>query len=608
MKVTDYIAQRLEQEGITHVFLVQGGANNDLIYSIADRENMRYVAMNHEQAAGFAAEGWAKVRGTTGCAVATSGPGGHNLVTPIANCFYDSVPCLFITGQVNSKFLRPSKSIRQVGFQETDIDAIVEPITKMSCRVMDAKMLPYLLDQALWLCRSGRPGPVLLDIPTDIQKQDIDLAHCTQWHDPLIDTCRKEHVDHVIEKLKTARRPVMLIGGGARGAESAFMALAAALKIPCFPTWNALDIVASDNPYYAGRVGTYGGSGRNFAIQNCDLLLCIGTRLSGRITGGIPKQFAREAYRITVDIDVHALFQKNQQLPFHYNIHADANNFMGALEFQIRQQTIHGHDMGGSYNNPLLPDWHTWLDTVMMWKRKYDLETAAPIETAPALNPYAVTRDLAALLPEDAIIVTDCGGNVVVMNQAFATKTGQRFFSNNGNSPMGFSFAAAIGAWFADPSRVIVCVIGDGGMQMNIQDLQTLCNYPIDIKVLIYNNHCYGITRAFQETHYEGRLEASVRGRGYSAPNFCEIAAAYGLSHARIDKNSDVVESLYALLLDSRSVIVDVDIGDFHKYEPRIFGWDTPIEDMYPYLPREEFRKNMLVEPVEGWHTPRMPG
>ncbi|MDZ4343263.1 MAG: thiamine pyrophosphate-binding protein [Candidatus Binatia bacterium] len=604
MKVSDYIIQRLAEEGITHAFLVQGGAMNDLLYSIADHPTMEYVCAGHEQCAGFMAEGYTKARddGTPGLAIATSGPGAQNLLTAIANCYYDSVPVIFLTGQVKTTFLRPSRALRQVGFQECDIVAMARPVTKYSVMIRHANDIRYELEYALWFCRDGRPGPVLLDLPVDVQQAEIDPEALAKFGPPSfrqkiinLGDAFSTGIDQFLDDLARAERPALLIGGGVRGkrAVETFNLLAEALRVPCFPTWNALDVVPSDHPWYGGRIGTYGGAGRNFGIQNCDLLLAIGCRLSGRITGGAPTTFARGAKRYAVDIDEALLDPCTQQQPFHVNIHADATEFMRELEAAHRRNMINkewadGHDAALTI----------WWNTVQAWRDKYDPVRPEHGEG----HPYRFVRELSHLLPADAVIMTDCGGNVVTMNHAFETKTGQRYFSSNGNSPMGFAIAGAIGAWHADPSRPVICVIGDGGLSINAQELAALRRTTV--KVFVLNNHCYGITRAFQETHNAGRAEASSPATGVWLPSVDALARAYGIQSFSSSRR----HRLQSTLSYPGPFIYDVDIGDFHDYAPRIFGWGTPIEDMYPYLPRDEFRANLIgIEPLPGWETPKEP-
>jgi len=601
MKVADFIINYLADYGIKEMFVVYGAANGDLIDAFTRTNKTRYVAVMHEQAGGFAAEGYAKVSGKPGVAIATSGPGGMNFVTPIGNCFYDSVPCLFITGQINSKFLRPDPSIRQVGFQETDIVGIVRPITKYAVMLQKPEDVKYELEKALFLAEKGRPGPVLIDIPLDIQKQDIDVSTLVGF-DPttektVFDMAKVDaQIDQYLSDLSRARRPVLMIGAGVAiaGGTAKLLEVGRALKIPMFPTWNALDIIASDYEYYGGRIGTYGGPGRNFGLQNSDLVLAIGSRISGRITGGNLRSFLRSAKKYVVDVDEALLQKKLQQVPFDVSMHCDAKLFLERLKAKLQQKT--------------LPNFTEWTAKVMEWKIKYDPVRKEYFDQKEFANPYVFMKLLSDAMGNRDVFVGDCGGNIVISNHAFATKTGQRYITNNGNSPMGFSFAGAIGAWFAsDKKQNVVCSIGDGGFNMNIQELQTCVTYGVKMKTFILNNHIYGITKAFQETNFEGRMEACGP-KGYNPPDFIKICQAYGVKTFTISSNSEITKVVKEVLAYDGPAICDVNCHEWHSYEPRIFGWRTPIEDMYPYLPRDEFRANMFIEPLEGWEKPEMPG
>ena len=614
MKVADYVIKYLEDIGIREVFVVYGAANGDLIDAFTRMKDIKYVCTMHEQGGGFAAEGYAKSWGRglgIGAAIATSGPGGMNLVTPIGNCYYDSVPCIFITGQINSQFLRPDPEIRQVGFQETDIVGIVTPITKYAKMVTKAEDIGYELSKAIHLMLNGRPGPVLLDIPLDIQKKEIDPDKLFLYEVPTLNSYQVYvtfQIDDFLEDLQKAKRPVIMIGGGCSSSIGIVQDALRVLKIPAYPTWNALDIVCSDNEFYGGRIGTYGGPGRNFGIQNCDLLLAVGSRISGRITGGNISSFARGAKKYVVDVDKPILQKKLQQVPFDKNILCDAGLFLGLLTDRAR--------------DIVLPDFSEWLNKCIEWREKYDPVKSTMFEVRPDVHPYAFMRILSEKCTPNDIIVADCGGNIVVFNHAFKTKYGQKFFTNNGNSPMGFSMCGAIGAWFArsgpgspykDMSKEIrgnvICVIGDGGMTMNIQELSTIKNYGINVKIFILNNHIYGITKAFQEVNFEGRSEACGP-KGYNPPNFLEIARAYGIKAQSLSSNQRSIQEalIDSVLSDDESVVVDVVSHEFHSYYPKISGWKTPIEDMEPYLDRDEFRKNMIIDPLPGWETCKYTG
>jgi len=593
MKVADYIINYLADYGIEDVFLVYGAANGDLVDAFTRNDKIRYIATMHEQGGGFAAEGHAKISGKIGVAMATSGPGGMNFVTSIGNCFYDSVPCLFITGQIKSQFMRPDKSIRQIGFQETDIVSVVEPMVKYAKTITDPLDVKYQLEKALHLATEGRPGPVLLDIPLDIQQQNVDEKDLLGYDVSLKNTYDLDvinnQIDTYIDDLKNSKRPCLMIGGGVRlsGAVDELLELGRQLKIPMFPTWNALDIVCSDYEYYGGRIGTYGGAGRNFGIQNSDLLLAIGSRISGRITGGNVNTFAREAKKYMVDVDKPGLQKKLQQVPFDECIYSDAKLFINLLIERLKNED--------------LPSFDGWVDKVMDWKIKYDPVVDNMFKSRKYPHPYAFIRILSEEMKSNDIFVADCGGNIVVSNHAFETKTGQRYFTNNGNSPMGFSFAGAIGASIAaDDLQDVVCVIGDGGFNMNIQELQTIVNYNIPVKTIILNNHIYGITKAFQETNFDGRAEACGP-IGYNPPNFKDIVEAYKIPTMVVDDGMDydkVRAHIKEFLNHKGPIVMDFNCHEYHTYDPKIVGWKTPIEDMYPYLSEDEFNENMYIEPI----------
>jgi len=603
IKVADYVIRCLADVGIEKMFVVYGAANGDLIDAFTRISHTQYVAVMHEQAGGFAAEGYAKISGKPGVAIATSGPGGMNLLTSMGNCFYDSVPCVFLTGQINSRFLRPDPSVRQVGFQETDIVGMATPVTKYAKLVLKPEDIRYELEKALWLCQNGRPGPVLLDLPLDVQKTEVDESSLMGYDPkPIRNTSNLDEVDNqirtLLDDLGQAERPCLLVGGGMRlaGAQDEVRELGATLKIPCFPTWNALDIITSDFEFYGGRVGTYGGAGRNFGIQNCDLLLALGSRISGRITGGNVQSFARGAKKYVVDVDEALLQPKLQQLPCDVNILCDGKLFVQRFLAHLKRNGTRQH----------FPSWERWMAKVREWKERYDPVRPKFFHHQERVHPYAFMRLLSQKMGPTDILVGDCGGNIVVSNHSFETKYGQRNLTNNGNSPMGFSFAGAMGAWFAQPERRVVCTIGDGGFNMNLQELQTFLNYGVKVKTFILNNHIYGITKAFQETNFQGRTEACGP-IGYTPPDFVKIVEAYGMKTLRIEEQSTMAEQIDEVLHFDGPVVCDVNMDEFHTYEPRIFGWKTPIEDMYPYLSREEFRENMLIEPVESWKNPEYP-
>jgi len=330
MRVSEYVIERLAGVGIDTCFLVYGGAISDLVDALPGR--MKYVVCQHEQGAVFAAEGYAKAKGIPGLVIVTSGPGGGNIVTGLQNCFYDSTPLIALTGQVPTQFMRPPRSkLRQLGFQETPIVDIVKPITKYARTVMQGAEIGWTMDQALHIASDGRPGPVLVDLPNNVQREEIKPQNLNRYQPEPQERDATVAAEVFMFDLERADRPGILVGGGAYRARHEIMAFAERHDIPVFRTWNAQDIATDDHPCYAGTVGTYGGPGRNFGVQNCDLLLCLGCRLSGRITGGLPETFARDAFLYVVDVDPGLLDPQYQPRKADVNVHATCEEFLHAL-------------------------------------------------------------------------------------------------------------------------------------------------------------------------------------------------------------------------------------------------------------------------------------
>jgi len=594
MKAADFVINYIADQGIKDVFVVYGAANGDLIDGFVRTDKTRYVCPMHEQAGGFAMEGYAKVSGKTAVGIATSGPGGQNFVTPAANCYFDSVPAVFITGQVKTKYQKkPDSIIRQIGFQEADMVGIFNSITKYATMVRNPKDIKYELQKAFHIAQEGRPGSVLLDLPIDIQKADINPEELKSFKPEAKQSDSKEMdrvISSYIKDLSNSERPVMFIGGGVRlaGGIEKLLEIGEKYGIPMFPTWNATDVVTSDLSFYGGRVGTYGGRGRNFGVQNSDLFLSIGSRISGRIFGSQVNYFARGAKKYLIDIDLGNTTKGLHPLSLEETLTADAKTFLEKLDEALEATKV--------------KDFSDWMRKVTEWRDRYDPVKKEFFEQKSPTHPYAFTRILSEEMQRGDILVGDCGGNIVTINHAFETKRGQRSITNNGNSPMGFSFAGAMGAYLAsDKKHNTVCIIGDGGFNMNIQELQTVRNYNLAFKTFIMNNHVYGITKAFQERNFEGRMEACGP-VGYNPPDFIPICEAYGIKTFKIKNNKEARNVIRKVLEYDGPAVCDVDCHEHHTYLPSVSG-DVPIEDMKPFLPREEFRRNMIIPPVKGWEN-----
>ncbi|OGH51230.1 MAG: hypothetical protein A3H17_01225 [Candidatus Levybacteria bacterium RIFCSPLOWO2_12_FULL_37_14] len=589
MKASDYLAAFLVKNGIHHVFQVIGGASVHMVNSLDDQKGMNYICVNHEQAATMAAEAYARMTKNMGAAMATSGPGMTNLITGIGCAYFDSIPIICITGQVNTFESKGKSRARQIGFQETDIVKMVKPITKFSVQVTDPDDLKYLLEKAVAIAKSGRPGPVLIDIPMDIQRAEIDPKKLKSFNGSEL----KEDLDDIktiedkilqtIELIQKAKRPVVIAGGAIRYADQVdkFENLIDILGFPVVATWSGIDVLPHDHPLYRGQIGVYGARGANFTIQNSDCIISIGSRLDTRITGGKPETFARAAKKIVVDIDRAELY-KNRGLTPDVGL---CSNVAQVIPLLIK-----------SAEKIKIPDVTSWKKKTLEWKNKYPQVLSSWRRRKSKVDPYVFMEALSNSLSGKDIVVTDCGANLTWTIQGFNVKRGLRLFSAMGNSPMAYAFPASIGASIALNKKPVVCIIGDGGFQMNIQELQTMIYHKLPIKIFIINNHSYGIIKQFQEMYFHGKYVATTPESGYSVPDFIKIAKAYGVATETIRNHKELYPKIKKVLACKGSILCDVIIPDDSKLIPKLeFG--KPIEDLSPLLPRKEFLGNMIVDP-----------
>lgn len=592
IKVTDFIAEYLRDLGVTHTFAITGGASVHMIKSIGDCDGIEYVCPHHEQAAAMAADAYSRVTGNIGCALATSGPGATNLLTGIACAWFDSVPVIYLTGQVTRFRFKGNTGVRQMGFQETDIVSMAKPITKYATLVERAEDLRTVLDKAVLIARSGRPGPVLIDIPDDLQREMVDPTVLNSGVRGAVsnkNTSQKPKIADVnktIKLLQASKRPVMIIGQGVRlaGAVEDVKVLAKRLQIPVCPSWAAADIFTEDTGLLGGTFGTHGTRAGNFAVQNADFILSIGARLSTRETGSPMSSWAREAKLTIVDIDAAELkkFPHFGKL-IHVPIEADAKAFISTFN-----KTLSEGD---------LPNTRSWLNQVASWRKTYKVCTAenyAEYET----NPYVFVDQLSDQLETGDIIVTDTGCAVAWTMQGFKFKDGQRLFHAFNNTPMGYAIPAAIGAAFATGRKKrIICIVGDGSMMMNLQELATIQHHQLPIKIFLLNNGGYSMVRQTQEQWLDAQYDATSKMGGVSFPDFEMLAKASQLVSFTIGKNDDVKEAIHATISEERPSFCNVIISPEHRVLPQTkFGF--PIEDAEPLLPRAEFLKNMLVKPL----------
>jgi acetolactate synthase-1/2/3 large subunit len=589
VKMSDFIADFLASQGIRHAFAITGGASIHMIDSIARHPDIDYICPQHEQGGAMAADGYARVTGNLGCAIATSGPGATNLITGICCSYFDSVPVLYLTGQVTTFRFKGDTGVRQMGFQETDVVPMVEPVTKYAVLVRDPLRIRYELEKAVHIARSGRPGPVLVDVPDDLQRAQIDPSRCPPFvpqRDRLDDLPLSAEVARCLPLLAQAERPVLVIGWGVRLAHAAdaVRELAERLRFPVLPSWAAMDIFPGDHPLLVGGFGTHGTRYGNFAVQNADLVLSIGARLSTRETGSPISSWARAARTIAVDIDPAELnkfttFGRPLDLP----IVADAARFTHELLARLE----------GFRGRPL----DAWHERVRGWKRRYPVCTQANHDREP-VDPYAFVDTLARLSSEGDVIFSDTGCAVAWMMQGFHFKRDQRFFHAFNNTPMGYGLPGAIGASLALGGRPVILVTGDGSLLMNIQELCTADRHALPIKVLLLNNGGYSMVQQTQDQWLEGRYFATTVAGGLSFPDFQMVARGCGFASRSIERNRDLEPVIKEVLAMEGPVLCDIRVPPESRVIPQVrFG--RPIEDSEPFLDRGEFFENMIVEPLD---------
>ena len=594
IKVSDYIAQFLAEMKISHVFAITGGASIHIIHSLAERNDIDFICTHHEQAGAMAADVYSRVSNTIGCSVATSGPGAMNMITGIAGAWFDSVPVLYITGQVARFRFKGDTGVRQMGFQETDIVSMVGSVTKYVAQIMDAKDLRYELEKAVYIATSGRPGPVVLDIPDDLQREMVNPDHLKPYI-PNENKIRSNIIEDsvfvsIVEAIKNAKRPILIPGFGVRlaKAEKKFSDLMELTNIPVCPSWAAVDMIPYDNKLLAGTFGTHGVRSGNFAVQNADLVISIGARLSTRETGHPTSSWAREAKCIIVDVDQSELnkfaaFDK----PLHLAVNCDAKIFLTELIEFIKSESF-----------PLYDDWITLINS---WRNQYPA-CLDEYRSEKEVNPYVFVDELSNALDEDDIIITDTGGAIAWTMQGFKVKNGQRIIHSFNNTPMGFGLPGAIGAALAfNGKKRIICISGDGSFMMNLQELATIQKHNLPVKTFLFNNSGYIMVQQTQDQWLDGKYFATstTDEGGLSFPDFENVAESFNIFHNSIKENNNISKVIKETLAKEGPVLCDVHIPNSARVLPQSrFGF--PIEDSEPLLPRDEFFKNMIVEPMKA--------
>jgi acetolactate synthase-1/2/3 large subunit len=613
VKLSDYVFGRLKEWGAKHVFLVTGGGAMHLNDSIGT-SGLGYICTHHEQGAAMAAEGYARITNTPGLLNTTTGPGSINALNGVFGAWTDSIPMLIVSGQVKRETCMRTYGItnlRQLGDQEVDIVRMVAGITKYAAWIDNPETIAYHLERAWYLAQHGRPGPCWLDIPVDVQSAQIDpekLKHYDPSEDALVwDEAKvRAEVGDVLARIKAAERPVMFGGTGVRlsGAIDLFDKVIRKLRIPVVTGWTH-DLIASDDELFCGRPGTIGERAGNFTVQNSDVLLVLGSRLNIRQTSYNWASFARFATKIQVDVDA-AEFTKPMHKP-DVAIHCDVKVFLTEMLRQLEgAECIHPTHrdeaaMDGAPGQCRCKAHAAWLERAREWKTKYPVVQEKQKGDGPPLNPYHFIDRLFALLDEDDAVVCGNATACIVPYQAGKLKKGMRLISNSGSASMGYDLPASIGVAVAKGGRVI-CLAGDGSLQMNVQELQTVVTHHLPVKIFVLNNGGYLSIRQTQNGFFQGRLIGTGATSGITFPDMLKVGAAYGIPSFPVEKIADL-EMVKAELAKPGPSLFDVQFDVAQEFEPRLRSRILPdgsiktpnLEDMYPFLPPEELAENMLV-------------
>lgn len=597
IKVSNYISQFLVEQGITNVFSVTGGGAMHLNDALGHQKGLKCLYQHHEQACAIAAESYARIHNKIATLCVTTGPGGTNALTGVVGAYLDSIPMLVLSGQVRYDTTARSTGlgIRALGDQEFDICKAVESMTKYCEMVTDPKKIRYCLEKALFIAQNGRPGPCWLDIPLNIQGAYVDTEELEgynpeEYQSTLPKAVSMEVVDAIIEKIKMAKRPVFYAGNGIRisGGYDAFCRVMEKLNIPVVTCWDSIDAIYDEHPLYVGRGGIMGDRPGNFAVQNSDLVFAVGNRLSIRQVGYNYQTWAREAYVIVNDIDEEEL--KKPTLHVDMPVWADARDLLEKMDARLTEEKV-------------FEGWD-WIATCQNWKKKYPVVLPKHYEEGDYANVYAFIKELSRRLNEKQITVVGNGSACVVGSHGYEIKKGQRFIINSAIASMGYDLPAVIGACVADHSQDLICVTGDGSIQMNIQELQTIWHHQMPIKIFLINNGGYHSIRQTQTNFFgEPLVGVGEDSQDLSFPDMSKLAWAYGFPYRKITKNSELGSVIEETLALKGPAICEIFVDTKQKFEPKSATKrlpdgtlvSAPLEDLAPFLDEKELEENMFI-------------
>jgi acetolactate synthase-1/2/3 large subunit len=598
MKVCEYISHFLKP--YSNIFTISGAGNLSIINQVKKLGKSKLICNLHEQACTIAAYSNARIKDDIGVAIVTTGPGGTNAITGVATSWLDSVPVLVISGQIpfpqTLSELKQKRNIqlRTNGLQEINIIDIITPITKFAKTIDDPKKIKYYLEKAVYMAKTGRPGPVWLDVPQDIQNIEIGDPNSLESFnipDSKIEVLDESTVNKVLNLISNSSRPVVIWGYGVESSqcEDIMRKFCDTLKAPVLVSWKTIDDVEDTYEYYIGRFGIFGQRAANFTIQNSDLIINIGSRLGIPQIGYNEDDFAREAKLITVDIDPNEN-KKYKRTPDVF-VDISAKSFLQSITNKLTNSHI------GDYTN--------WLSTCMKWKEKYPI-CLPEYRKGKFINSYHLIDTLSDIMEEGDIFIPNASGTAYTCtHQTFKVKKNQKIITSNNLAEMGYDLPASIGIAVENPSKKVILVTGDGSLQMNIQELQTIINYKLNIKIIYLSNRGYLTIRNTQKTLFNGNLTASDESDGLCMPNIKKIAHAYGFKYYKIKNNKTLKNDLQSAISSDNipticEIILDPNQTCYPKSALRIdengIGKQMPLEDMYPFLPREEFKKSMIIK------------
>lgn len=594
-KLSDFVMDFVADLGVKDVFMLPGGGCMHLLDSLGRSPRLRFICNLHEQASAVAAEAYAQYTNNVGVALVTTGPGGTNTITGVAGAWLDSTPCLFISGQVKRTDCVGDRGVRQMGFQEINIVKVVGSLTKYAVTIVDPESVRYHLEKAVYLARSGRPGPVWIDIPLDIQAAMIDEGKLSGF-DPreaaVTDdsAALRRQISDTIQLLNQSERPVILAGNGIRlsNAYDKFLQLIELLRIPVLTTWKTIDFIPETHALYCGRPGSIGQRGANFTQQNSDLLISIGARLDYGQTGYTHKNFARAAKKVMVDIDFTEI--KKMMTSIDVPVPADA----GAFIREFLQQA----------NNLAVKDRSSWLARCKAWQAKYPVILSQYREEKEYVNHYMLIDALSEeMTGNDLLVPGSSGASSEVSMQAFRVKEGMRIFNTEGLGSMGFGVPAAIGGCIASGGKRTVCIDGDGGFHMNSQELEVVKRLKLPIKYFILNNDGYGSIRTTQRNYFQGRYVASNPESGLTLPDIRKIGEAYGIRTFQLRNHADLRRKVREILDADGPAVTEVMVSPDQYTAPKLSSYakqdgtmvSRPLEDLWPFLDRKEFEANMII-------------